>query len=508
MAHTHPVVDSDSRFVINSTTREISTTSDKLELIQGDHQSERITFEIPKIVEGHDMSLSDRIEVHYINIDRKTNATSRDVYIIDDAAVDGDKLTFSWLISGNATKYYGRLNFIILFECLDPDGNYTYKWNTEICKLLTIGEGISNTSAVIEDHSDILEKFKKEILEEAGEKSIQPDWNQNDDTKPDYVKNRPFYTGDPVETVLVEESTVSFSGDNGLYMAEFPSTFSATVGETYKVSWDGTVYECTCVISDEGLVIGNLSFFDMGSDTGEPFLFLVVNGRGIMIGTTDTSASHTFSISGSSVEVVKIDEKYLPDNLAIKSDVEVAKATAETAQTTAENAQTTADSNKEMISNMFTSVVAFTFDKQTSGRDTFKYNSFNYYKISDFTPAREDVTSFKGTRENGIEFSNITIGSNCVKYGLFIVVASAGYCSLPITETNTGVFNAPSAGLYALYEENNAVVTAGTGQFTLMSIDGLTIKSSTYRSTKKFRITVDDSGTLSATEVDQFNTVN
>lgn len=165
MAHTHPVVDSDSRFVINSTTREISTTSDKLELIQGDHQSERITFEIPKIVEGHDMSLSDRIEVHYINIDRRTKATSKDVYIIDDAAVDGDKLTFSWLVSGNATKYYGRLNFIILFECLDPDGNYTYKWNTEICKLLTIGEGISNTSAVIEDHSDILEKFKKEILE-------------------------------------------------------------------------------------------------------------------------------------------------------------------------------------------------------------------------------------------------------------------------------------------------------------------------------------------------------
>lgn len=64
------------------------------------------------------MSLSDRIEVHYINIDRRTNATSRDVYIIDDAAVDGDKLAFSWLISGNATKYYGRLNFIILLSAL------------------------------------------------------------------------------------------------------------------------------------------------------------------------------------------------------------------------------------------------------------------------------------------------------------------------------------------------------------------------------------------------------
>lgn len=173
MAHTHPVVDSDSRFVINSTTRAISTTSDKLELIQGDHQSERITFEIPKIVEGHDMSLSDRIEVHYINIDRRTKATSRDIYIADDMAVDGDKLTFSWLISGNATKYYGRLNFIILFECLDSDGNYTYKWNTEICKLLTIGEGISNTKAVAEDYSDILEKFKNEILGEAAEGTVK-----------------------------------------------------------------------------------------------------------------------------------------------------------------------------------------------------------------------------------------------------------------------------------------------------------------------------------------------
>lgn len=86
-------------------------------------------------------------------------------------AVDGDKLTSSWLISGNATKYYGRLNFIILFECLDSDGNYTYKWNTEICKLLTIGEGISNTEAVAEDYSDILEKFKNEILGEAADQT-------------------------------------------------------------------------------------------------------------------------------------------------------------------------------------------------------------------------------------------------------------------------------------------------------------------------------------------------
>ena len=142
--------------------------------------------------------------------------------------------------------------------------------------------------------------------------ATQPDWNQNDATQPDYVKNRPFYTGDPVETVLVEESTVAFAENSGVYIAEFPSTFEATVGETYKVSWDGTVYECTCVLIEGLTGIGNLSIMGVGSDTGEPFIMGVYNAKKIIIFTADTSASHTFSISGMVAPVVKIDAKYLP----------------------------------------------------------------------------------------------------------------------------------------------------------------------------------------------------
>ena len=145
-----------------------------------------------------------------------------------------------------------------------------------------------------------------------GKDGMQPDWNQNDETQVDYVKNRPFYTGGLVETVLVEESTVSFIEHNGLYMQEFPSTFEATVGETYKVYWDGTAYECTCVNIEGNLYIGNQSIRGTGSDTGEPFFMGVYNGSGIVCGTLDTSASHTFSINGFTQEVVKIDEKYLP----------------------------------------------------------------------------------------------------------------------------------------------------------------------------------------------------
>lgn len=317
--------------------------------------------------------------------------------------------------------------------------------------------------------------------------SVQPDWNQNDETRPDYVKNRPFYTGEPVETVLVEESTVTFADADDFYLGSLESTFSAAVGETYKVSWDGTIYECTCVEYRGIPVFGNLSIVGVGSDTGEPFMMAVNNDSVLVIYTADTSASHTLSISRLASEVVKIDEKYLPDIIATKSEVEVA--------------QNMANSNKEVLYSAFSSAVTFTFDKQTSGRDTFVFNAFHYYKISDFNPAPENVISFNGTAENGDKQSKITTGNNCVEYGFFIVVASAGRCSLPVTDTDTFSFDATSAGLYAMYFEGDTSITAGTGQFTLMQMDGLTIKSSTANSTKKFRITVDDSGTLTATEV-------
>ena len=145
---------------------------------------------------------------------------------------------------------------------------------------------------------------------------VQPDWNQNDATQPDYVKNRPFYTGNPVETVLVEESTIAFVGvTDDIYASQFISTFAPTLGETYTVYWDGTAYECICKESEDMLFLGNFSIASggEGSDTGEPFTMIVYNEEeATELYTTDTSASHTISISGFVTEVVKIDKKYLP----------------------------------------------------------------------------------------------------------------------------------------------------------------------------------------------------
>ena len=324
----------------------------------------------------------------------------------------------------------------------------------------------------------------------------QPDWNQNDSTAADYVKNRPFYTGDPVETVLVEESTVSFAAEGSKYRGQLESTFSATVGETYKVSWDGTTYECACVDFSGMTVIGNLSIMGVGSDTGEPFIMAVNNGIALAIYTADTASSHTISISGKAPKVVKIDEKYLPDNLATKLEVEVAQSTADTAKTIAENAKIDPiDSMFEYPSTLFSKSGEFIgwyeamprlrYD-ETDGGFRLNYREPNHTSL-------EDIPFEKFICNEYLNFS----GLGADDYIMFLNVWNGGggkkFVDGTAINTKGNVFH---------IESNKVDPSTATGIFfEPVMPEYMMINSSTANSTKKFKITVDDSGTISATEV-------
>lgn len=168
MEHIHSVYDTDLHFIIDTKTRGIKNNSGKVSLIQNDHNSERFGFELPRYVDGHDMSVCDKVEIHYINVSHH-NEKSEDVYLVDDMQVSpasNDMVIFSWLISANATKYAGTLNFLIRFVCLDGE-KVAYAWHTGIFNDITVGEGMNNAAAVIETPPDILEAWKKEVLGDA-----------------------------------------------------------------------------------------------------------------------------------------------------------------------------------------------------------------------------------------------------------------------------------------------------------------------------------------------------
>lgn len=165
MAHTHEIQDQDTIFVIDPETRNISSSSSKIVLIQNDHNSEIFTFSIPRFVEGHDMNLCNKIEVHYTNLNKRTREESSDIYPVTDQKVEEDNLIFTWLISGNATKYPGTLSFSIKFGCIEEDSTYSYIWHTGIFKNVTISDGITNTELVKEKYSDVLENWKNQLIE-------------------------------------------------------------------------------------------------------------------------------------------------------------------------------------------------------------------------------------------------------------------------------------------------------------------------------------------------------
>lgn len=176
MSHSHNIYDTDKHFLIDPNTRSIASQSEKLKLMQYDHNSERFTFELPRYIEGHDMTQCNRVEVHYINVSRDRKQERRDVYEVTDlhSSPDDDQIAiFSWLITAGSTSIAGKLNFRITFKCVGDDGSIDYEWNTDTYTSISISEGISNTESVAEVVSDVLESWKASFLSNTPIKYIE-----------------------------------------------------------------------------------------------------------------------------------------------------------------------------------------------------------------------------------------------------------------------------------------------------------------------------------------------
>lgn len=215
MAHLHSVYDTDPHFKIDPATRAIENQSKvKTKIMQYDHNSERFTFEIPKLIDGHDMTQCDEVRIHFINIGSSNNKTS-DVYIVDDVQVSPeseDIVIFSWLVSQNATKYAGTLNFLVQFMCTQEDGTVDYSWNTDVYKNFTISAGISNEEVVFTEYSDVLIRWKNELINAGSSSSVSPEDIEN--AVNDYFVNNPIESVgsseeiyELIDTVITDEST-------------------------------------------------------------------------------------------------------------------------------------------------------------------------------------------------------------------------------------------------------------------------------------------------------------
>ena len=325
-------------------------------------------------------------------------------------------------------------------------------------------------------------------------------------------------------TTLMEEQEVEFALAYGAqYTASITEAFEIVEGQTYTVNWDGTEYECVGIVIKPMSTLGNLSIMGPGDDTGEPFLYVYDTKRHAgMFATLDTAASHTIRVKTTGEIVTPMAEEYLPKNIATKSEVKNAQTTAENAQSTAENAQTTA--NAALPKTGGTMSGNLTIDTENDSYQTIISPGEMALKYVRPTGSVEDIVVISGrgvtsivSGEDGpsgfkLSDDGLSLGytsNNKDGIHLYHANGSSAAGEIVIQHTNpnnqakerisiasTGKITCKNSLKFDCGSEIEVVQTSGeTGGSAII------LRSSTANSTKRFRITVDDSGTLKATEV-------
>lgn len=170
--HTHSVVDSDNYFVIDPVTRTIKNmTNGPLVIMQRDHKSTVYTFQLPRYIDGHDMSLCNRVKCHFNNVENNEEDDSliehADVAELTDLRVnskDRNTVICSWTITRQATKYAGALGFFIQYLCIDDEGNETYEWHTDEFVEVIIKKTRHNDEQPLVEYTTIFEQWRERIF--------------------------------------------------------------------------------------------------------------------------------------------------------------------------------------------------------------------------------------------------------------------------------------------------------------------------------------------------------
>ena len=141
------------------------------------------------------------------------------------------------------------------------------------------------------------------------------DWNENDSSSDNYVNNRPFYENTERELV-VEKQNVIFelqTWGSGVWHSHIDS-FSISSDKNYIITINEIEYKAS-VEGDTDLSL----YVDFGD--GSEF-FIDENGNAYFYNMTNFSGNCNIKIQLETCKTIKIDPKFLPDNIATTTDVE------------------------------------------------------------------------------------------------------------------------------------------------------------------------------------------
>ena len=315
---------------------------------------------------------------------------------------------------------------------------------------------------------------------------------------------------------LMEEQEVAFTNSDGIYQAIAPVKIDISDGQTYTIVWDGAEYSCVGHVIEGVGYIGNPAAFGLES-TDEPFLY--ANTARAMLVSYDTATSHTIKVTTICTVYQTVDENFLPQP---PRQVRILDTTRSYGTKEVEEIyQSVLDGtaiywvNREVITgisynpnNEFTYVLPSGLRETirpvdgvwdfTNGETTYPSSITLYSFYGDYAEIACDINGAGGVDKQGYEL----IGTNMAGFKGDYIQA---YYSIVLKLRNAPYYLYISATTNGEIEiEKRGSGLASGGETTTLFKNGdrsMILKSSTEGSTKKFKITVDDSGTISATEV-------
>ena len=392
---------------------------------------------------------------------------------------------------------------------------------------------------------------------------VQTDYTQNDSTAKDYIKNRPFYEYVIRNSVLADIcSEVTASGgnwvsDNGVtgigLDTEDPSAgvviyidSSISIGDSLQVVLNGNSYTCSVEDYSSIMAKGVIGFGDsslLTSGTVSTYGFVVIlvptaffdkfdQTKPYVMLTTAVSGSTApteFKIIGDAKKIVKIDEKYLPDNIATvgmvqnvseqadnaQSAANTAQSAANTAKTAANNAKAAADNAQATATNAQTiaNTAKTTADNAKNAANTAKSTALTAQSAAN--TAQTIANNAKSTADTAQATAD-TAKSTALTAQTIAGDAypRAGESVLRLQSNNSGMSGnmffsgKPNEPIYCHVDRCSASNASAPARFVFvpnaglsMQVEGINVLQMKSSSGKKFNITVDDSGTISATEV-------
>ena len=152
------------------------------------------------------------------------------------------------------------------------------------------------------------------ITEDKIQEQVQSDWNQNDVSSVDYIKNKPF--GEEGEIVtLIPEKTLTIEDSYVVIDDNFPKLIA---GQSYLVTLNGVEYNCIARQCEDCVLIGNGQIYGDGNiSNGEPFSCDSYYGGNIFLNAS--AGEYTFSLAKSDLVIRQLDKKYIPDEVRVES---------------------------------------------------------------------------------------------------------------------------------------------------------------------------------------------